>query len=67
MISSIGSQASAFVNKVPTKIGDKNQVKKTDEVLANDRVSTLSKQIKNGEYKVDVPKTSQAVAKELTS
>lgn len=65
MISSVGSQVSAFVNKVPPKSGEKNQVNKTDEVLANDRVSTLSKQIKNGEYKVDVPKTSQAVAEEL--
>ncbi len=63
MISSLGSQGLANINK--TLQSDKRQINKTNEVLANDKISVLSEQIKNGNYKIDLNKTATAIAKEL--
>ncbi len=65
MITNVGSQASGLVNKVLPKGNEKNQINKTKEVELKDKLSLLSEQIKNGDYKVDLDKTSQAILKEL--
>ncbi len=65
MISSVGSQNFVSINKTLQKSSDKHQTNKTDEVLADDKLSKLSEQIKNGKYQIDTHKTSLAVAKEL--
>lgn len=65
MISGLGSQGVNFVGNISPK-GDEIKTEKTEEVLATDRVSLLSQQIQNGEYKVDTEKTATAVAEELS-
>ncbi len=65
MISSVGSQNFATINKILQKSSKKNETNKTSEVLANDRLQELSKQIENGDYKFELNQTANAVAKEL--
>lgn len=66
MISGLSSQASMPVSQM-SPYGDiqSNNIEKT-EVVAQDRVSILAEQIKNGTYEVDVPKMAEAVAEELS-
>lgn len=64
MISNVSSQASVYVNQTP-KNGDK--INKTHEVLATDKISEITKQIQNGEYKVDIQKTAKAIMQELSA
>ncbi len=66
MISNINSQSANFVNQITPNSGEDNVVKKTDEVLATDRVSILSQQIQNGEYRVDTEKTAKAIVEDLS-
>lgn len=66
MISGINSQSSNYVSQITPNGGEENRVEKTDEVVATDRVSLLSQQIQNGEYKVDTEKTANVIAEELS-
>lgn len=65
MISGLGSQNTNFVSNISPKSED-IKTEKRQEVLATDRVSLLSQQIQNGEYKVDIDKTANAIAEELS-
>ncbi len=40
----------------------KKAVKRTDEQTTLSKVETIKEQIKNGEYKIDLEKTSKAIA-----
>ncbi len=66
MISSIRSQGAGFVNGLSSRDSKDNKAKKTDEVLATDRVSILSKEIEKGDYEVDTRKTATAVVESLS-
>lgn len=68
MISGLGTHGSMPVSGVsPQSDIQHNKIEKTEEVVAQDRVSILAEQIKNGTYQVDVPKMAEAVAEELSS
>lgn len=67
MILGLGSHGSMPVGGAsPQSDVQSNKIEKTNEVVAQDRVSILAEQIKNGTYKVDVPKMAEAVAEELS-
>lgn len=66
MISKVNSQASLLAKQV-SQASDKdhNKINKV-ETKEIDRVSTIAEQVKNGTYKVDMSKTAEAIAEELS-
>ena len=64
MIGKVNSQAGMFVKEVSQGSDGNNKTQKAQSKEV-DRLSELKEQIKNGDYKVDLAKTAEAVAKEL--
>ncbi len=65
MISTIQSNAAAYVQQVAPKDESSKGVQKTEKSEALDKVAALKEQIQSGTYTVDVAKTAQAIADEL--
>ena len=65
MISNVQSSSVAYVQNGLPKDGSSKSVEKTEKSEGLDKVSALKAQIENGSYKVDLNKTTNAVAEEL--
>lgn len=65
MISTIQSQATAYVQQSAPKDDVSKGVQKTEKSEVLDKVTALKEQIQNGSYKVDIVKTAGAIAEEL--
>lgn len=65
MISNVQSSNLAYVQNGLPKDGSSKSVEKTEKSEGLDKVSALKAQIENGSYKVDLNKTTNAVAEEL--
>lgn len=65
MISTIQSQASAYIQQNTPKDDALKGVQKTEKSEVLDKVTALKEQIQNGNYKVDIVKTAGAIAEEL--
>ena len=66
MISKVSSQASLLAKQVSQgRDESQNKINKI-ETKEVDKVGAIAEQIKNGTYKVDMSKTAQAIAEELS-
>ncbi len=65
MISTIHSQAAAYVQPSALKDDASKGVQKTEKSEALDKVAALKEQIQNGTYSLDIVKTVEAIAEEL--
>ena len=65
MISTVQSNAAAYVQQVSPKDETSKGVQKTEKSEALDKVTALKKQFQSGTYTVDIAKTAQAIADEL--
>lgn len=65
MISTVQSQATAYVQSNALKDDAQKSVQKTEKSEALDKVSAIKEQIQNGTYRVDIVKTVEAIAEEL--
>ena len=65
MISTIQSQATAYVQQNAPKDESSKGVQKTEKSEVLDKVTAIKEQIQNGSYKVDIVKTAGAFAEEL--
>lgn len=65
MISTIQSQATAYVQQNAPKDESSKGVQKTEKSEVLDKVTAIKEQIQNGSYKVDIVKTAAAIAEEL--
>lgn len=61
----VGSVYSQKIDKNNVKSDKENEVKKSQEVKALDRVSQIKEQIQNGTYELDMKKTSEKMALNL--
>ena len=65
MISTVQSNAAAYVQQVSPKDETSKGVQKTEKSEVLDKVTAIKEQIQNGSYKVDIVKTAGAIAEEL--
>lgn len=64
MISNVGAGASAYMQQLASK-DQKSEAKSVEKPKELDKVESIKQQVQNGEYKVDLQKTAEAIAKDL--
>ena len=63
MISNVQAGNAAYLQQVNSK--NKKETTSVSETKEMDKVESLKEQIQNGDYKIDIRKTAEAVAKDL--